>query len=260
MAIDAVAEAGEALAQAWRSHRRIAHFTNRLFPTHRAQAQAIQDAMASAIGERVVGWKVAGVPGPMVGRVFESALYQLPARLPAWLAAHAPMVECEWGFELLGDLPPRPGGYGDDEVSASVNLRMMIEIVGTRFENGKHLPDNETDRLAIIADNAAGTALCVGPVVHDWRAMRLLDVPITLTIDGGEAAPNNPTSLRTEPLDILVWLANELSGRNIGLQSGQFVTTGSANVLQAIRPGNEAVAVFGDFATLKLCMDRTSTP
>jgi len=252
-----IVEAARRLAAAWQAHDTLTGLPADLFPKSRAQAAAIQTQMANVIGEPVVGWKVAGVPGPMVGRVFESHLYQLPARLPASLSAHSPMVECEMGFELKSDLPPRDHAYSDAEVRHAVSLRFMVEIVGTRFLNGKHLPDDETDRLAIIADNAAGTALCVGPELPGWESLALLEMPVELRIDGARPAPGNPAELRTEPFKIMVWLANELSTRGIGLQAGQFVTTGSANVLQPLNPGSKAVATYGEHGSFTVSMDPT---
>ena len=247
--------AGQLLAQAWLGHHTLDALPAELFPNDRVEAAAIQIEMAKAIGEPVVGWKVAGVPGPMVGRVFKSSLYELPCSLPASLSAHAPMVECEYGFELTADLPARSEPYLGAEIVQAVQLRFLIELVGTRFAQGKHLPDDETDRLAIIADNSAGCGLCVGPLLPGWQDVSLLDIPVALHIDGGPSAPESPAHLRTEPLEIMVWLANELSNRGIGLFAGQYVTTGSANVFQPLRPGSEAVVTYGDFATLKLTMD-----
>lgn len=250
-----IVEAGQLLANAWLGRNTLDGLPARLFPNGRAEAAAIQVEMAKAIGEPVVGWKVAGVPGPMVGRVFKNSLYDLPCTLPASLSAHAPMVECEMGFELTCDLPARSEPYSIEEIRHASQLRFLIEIVGTRFAQGKHLPDDETDRLAIIADNSAGTALCVGPLLPGWEDVGLLDIPVTLRIDGGPPAPDSPAHLRTEPLAVMVWLANELSDRGIGLFTGQHVTTGSANVLQPLRPGSEAVVTYGDFATLTVSMD-----
>ena len=255
MADASIVEAGQLLAKAWRNRTTLDELPPQLFPKDRAEAAAIQVEMAKAIGEPVVGWKVAGVPGPMVGRVFKSSLYELPCSLPAAMRAHAPMIECEMGFELSADLPARSAAYGLDEIVSAVRLRFMVELVGTRFTRGKHLPDDETDRLAIIADNAAGCALCLGPLLPDWQSIALLQIPITLRIDGGPPAPGNPAQLRTEPLEIMLWLANELSDRGIGLASGQYVTTGSANVFQLLRPASEAVVTFGHYATVKLSMD-----
>jgi 2-keto-4-pentenoate hydratase len=255
MADTSIVEAGQLLANAWLNHHTLEALPAELFPNDRSEAAAIQMAMASAIGEPVVGWKVAGVPGPMVGRVFKSSLYDLPCSLPAALSAHAPMIECEMGFELSADLPARSTAYGVDEIVRAVRLRFMVEIVGTRFTHGKHLPDDEADRLAIIADNSAGSALCIGPVLADWQDVSLLQIPIELHIDGGPPAPGSPAELRTEPLEIMLWLANELSERGIGLFAGQYVTTGSANVFQALRPGSQALVTFGDHASVALSMD-----
>ena len=72
---------------------------------------------------------------------------------------------------------------------------------------------------------------------------------VELTVDGGSPVPSRPPpEMRREPLDVLVWLANDLSQRGIGLEAGQVVVLGAA----AIAPmGKELIANVGEASRIE---------
>jgi 2-keto-4-pentenoate hydratase len=242
--------AGILLAETWQDATTIDALPEALFPGDLGEAAAIQAAMARHIGEPVVGWKVGGAPGPLVGRIYASRLYRDPAALPLRLFP-ASGLECEIGFRLTRDLPARAEAYGEGEVCGAVVLAFTMELTGSRFTHGKHTAGDDHELRAIVADNAAAAGLVVGPEVADWRGLALLDIPVELRINGGAPQPPNPRAKRTEPAAVLVWLANELSARGIGLQAGQYVTTGSATLPLPLEPGDEAVAAYGGFGRIR---------
>ncbi len=239
------------LASAWRDGTPLEALSADVAPRDLDEAAAMQAAAAERLGHPVVGWKVAGQPGPMVGRVFSSRLFSNGATLPGHLL-RIPHVECEIGFRLLRDLPPLRGDYGEEEVAAAASLVFTMEIVDSRFAGGKVIPDDEDERLRIVADNAANAALVIGPEIAEWRALSLLEIPVELRIDGGAPEPENPIERRTEPLAVLTWLANELSRRGVGLRAGQYVTPGSATIPRPLPHGSRAIAHYGDHATMEI--------
>ena len=196
-----IAAAGQILADAWKNETLIDALPKDLFPDDIAQAIAIQDEMAKQIGEEVVGWKVAGRPGPLVGRIFESTVFTNPATLSKARFQKAG-VECELAFRLDEDLPPRQGEYGRDEVLDAANLVLTLEIIDRRFHNGIPIPNNDDEKLEIIADNAANGGMVVGPEVPGWRSMSLLDITVDLSIDGGPSQPLQPRDGRVDPADV----------------------------------------------------------
>lgn len=252
---DSIAKAGTLLAGAWSQSALLEGLPNYLYPKDVHEAAAIQSAMAAMIGDAVVGWKVAGAPGPMVGRIFASHCHQGAVTLPARQARHRPALECEIGFQVTQEFPAGATTYTRDEVAEAARLTFTIEIVGTRFANGRHIPDTEEQRLAILADNAAGAGLVVGPQLADWRDLQLLDIPVELRVDGGAKEPANPLP-RHDPVGTLHWLVNELSDRGIGMRAGQFVTTGSATKLCELKPGSSAVATFGDYGVIEVALEK----
>jgi 2-keto-4-pentenoate hydratase len=247
---DRVKKAGSLLAEAWMSSTQIEQLSDDLFPRSIEEATQIQDVMADAIEDKVAGWKVAGRPGPLLGRVFEAHVYQAPVDLPV-NRYHNLLMECEVGFRMTADLPARAAPYGEDEVLDSAIATCNLELVDTRFINGKHIPENDRHVLQICADNAAHAALVVGPDIPDWRAVDLTSIDVVARIDGGEALAKNSGGIE-RPEVTLVWLANTLSDRGIGLSEGQYITTGSLTHPSALRRGNQVTAAFGDFGAISL--------
>ena len=108
----------------------------------------------------------------------------------------------------------------------------------------------DAEMLVNIADNGGNLGLVNGPVVEDWQRRSLLDITVDLSIDGGESRPLLPKENRTEPFDVLLCAANELSRRGIGVKAGQIITPGSVNVPVPLPVGSTAVAVFEDLGQI----------
>lgn len=245
-----IEKAGQLLAGAWTSSIQVEAFADDLFPRTIAQATRIQDAMAARIDDEVVGWKVAGRPGPLLGRVFASHLYKTPAQLAAKRYPDL-LLECEIGFRMERDLPPRPEPYSEDEVLDGAMAMCSLELVGTRFVNGKCIAENERDLLQICADNAAHAALVAGPEIPDWREVDLTSIAVAARIDEGDLLARNANPIE-RPEVTLVWLANTLSDRGIGLAAGQYVTTGSLTLPAALRRAKRVAAAFEGYGEISM--------
>ena len=239
-----IAQAAEKLANARLENERIGRLSGELRPQDRRAAVAIQDEMARLIGQEVVGWKVGG---ELVGRVFQPNLAKSPAALPEKEYGGG-IVEAELGFRLLSDLPARPAVYDFDEVAEQVVLVPAFELAGSHFSGEPLDTQVETDFLLAYADNGLQLGVVVGDDISDWQDMSLRDMSVELTVDGGSPIPGRPPEMRREPLDVLVWLANDLSQRGIGLEAGQVVVLGAA----AIAPmGKELIATFGEHSRIE---------
>ena len=239
-----IAQAAEKLANTRLENKRIERLSGELRPQDRETAVAIQDELARLMGHKVVGWKVGG---ELVGRVFEPNLLKSPAALSEKEYGHG-IVEAELGFRLLSDLPARPAAYDSDEVAEHVVLVPAFELAGSCFLGERLDTQIETDFLLAYADNGLQLGIVVGDDINDWSEMSLRDMRVELTVDGGSPVPSRPPQMRREPLDVLVWLANDLSQRGIGLEAGQVVVLGAA----AIAPmGKELIANFGEASRIE---------
>ena len=148
MADDRIARTAALFAQAWRDDTIIDAVPGDLAPRDLAEATAMQDAMAAALGEDVVGWKIAGKPGGPMGRIFASTSFENGATLPLPRYARN-IMECEVGFRLKRDLPPREAPYEREEVAAAGG-KPRVDVF-----DWIHLPDLIVDGAKrFIADHA----------------------------------------------------------------------------------------------------------
>lgn len=104
------------------------------------------------------------------------------------------------------------------------------------------------DALSEIADSGNSGGAVIGPEIPDWRSRNLLETEVELRVDGGARVRTYCGEWRRDPLDVMAWLVSSLGRRNIGLEAGAFVLTGSVTEPQAIVPGSSAVATFGGAA------------
>lgn len=196
-------------------------------------AYQIQDALLDLLGIPSKGWflactapamqKAHGLPGPYFGRMLGDAILDSPA-VVAVPPGRAQSLEIELVFRLGADLPPRARPYDREEVAAAVAaMHPGIEIVESRF----------TDLLAIdgptmVADNGTDGLLVLGPGVAAWRELDRAGLAVSMTKDGVEASGGAGGNVMGDPLNALVWCANELSRRGLGLRAGETLNTGNA--------------------------------
>ncbi len=213
-------------------------------PADLAGAYAIQDALVDALGGRTVGWKIGasnagaqqmlGVDGPIYGRVLEGTLFANGSTVPASLFTNPPLAECEIGFELGTDLPADAAPFDRATVLAAVRAVVpTIELVSHRYVGTA----GEVGGVRLVADNALAAALVVGPRNDPSVAPTLPAAPVAMLLDGAEVARGDGSAVLGDPVEALVWLANELATRGLGLRAGDVVTTGSCTGLTPLPLG-----------------------
>lgn len=262
MAHNATQRAAELLAQAWMKPGKVERFPDELRPKSREDAYAIQDAMASIIGQASTGWKLgatspamrrkAGHDGPIIGRIFEEVTFFSPARLPIARFPHA-RVECEFAFRLLTDIPARPNGYTAEELSHAVTLHLAVEIIGNRYPDDRDFPRLST--IDEIADNGTGIGFVFGAEIHDWRNLDLRQLVIDMQVDARPLAENFLGEDRCQPIESLAQAVEILGSRGIDLNKGNYVSTGAATDPQPVTKGSTVWATFGDLGTVAIAFD-----
>lgn len=258
MTHDEVKRAGGILAQAWLAARPATAFPDELRASNRAEAFAIQDAMARIIDQPVRGWKLgatspamrrrAGHDGAIIGRVFESVTYHSPARLPAGRFPHA-RVECEFAFRMLDSVPVRAKPWTAAELAGRATLHLALEIIGNRYPKTPNAWKPST--LDEIADNGAGIGFVFGAQVSDWADLDLQNLEIDIRVDENPSAENFLGPDRCQPVEALVEAANTLSARGIAIDRDQYVSTGAATDPQPVVSGSRVVARFADLGTIE---------
>lgn len=240
-----VERCAESLLAARRTGQTLPRWSAEQRPQSLVQAYAIQEMVAQRSGIATAGWKLGctslemqkklGSDGPIAGRVFASHLYPDGAAIQG---ARPDMqgLEAEFAFCMAHDLPAREVPYSHDEVLAAIGtLHPAIEQVESRFTEGHGLPI-----LDIVADNASHGRLVVGPALANWRNLYLPDCAITLHAGDSLLAQGEGRAVLGDPLTAMLWLANHLSARGLGLRAGEFVTTGTCTGLTPVPSGVRA--------------------
>jgi 2-keto-4-pentenoate hydratase len=209
-------------------------------PTTIAEAYAIQDQVAGALGT-IGGWKV-GAKSPTA----EPTCAPLPAKLVLASPQSFPAgtfalngVEAELAFTVARDLPPRSAPYHGAEMSAAMaSVHPAIEVVDSRFVDLAN-----TDALSVLADFQSNGALVIGvgavpdSLTFEAQVVRL-DSDGVRVID---ARASNPAGNLAR---LLAWLANHAGARSGGLRRGDVITTGSWTGLRFCSPGARVHADF----------------
>ena len=224
--------------QLWQARRSgsVVHVDDVSNPKSSEEAYAIQQEIAALCGEPSRGFKVGstslaaqrmlGTDEPGSGLLLAPYVYESPARIPIE-PAHTPAVEGEFVLKLGRDLPPRAAPYAIEEIADAVAaVAGGIEVVGTRFSGGLA----GKGRLLITADCGANIALVCGPWREDLSALDLKTHRVAMTINGAVRGTGTGERALGNPMNVVLWLANQQSARGRGLKAGEGCCHGSRRV------------------------------
>jgi 2-keto-4-pentenoate hydratase len=227
-------------------------------PRSSQEAYAIQHEIAALCGAPSRGFKVGstslaaqqmlGTNEPGAGLLLAPYVYDSPARVSI-APAHTPAVEGEFAFRLGRDLPPRSIPYTlDDMPDAVAAVAGAIEVVGTRLSGGLA----GKGRLLVTADCGANIALVVGSWRHDVRSLDLKAHSVAMIVNGTLRGTGTGERALGDPMNVLLWLANQQSAAGRGLKTGEIVATGTCTGLDPVRPGDRVQADFGDLGLVEI--------
>jgi len=225
------------------------------------EAYAVQDEVLRRLGHPAVGFKIGstsaeaqrllGTSEPGSSPVLAPYLFETPARVTI-TSDHMPAVEGEFAFRLGRDLPPRVEDYRSEEVADAVDaVAGAIEVVGTRIAGGLA----GKGRYLVTADCGANIALVVGRWSADWRRLDLPDHPAAMAVNDVPKGAGTGARALGDPMNVLVWLANQQSKRGRGLFEGEYVSTGTCTGLDPVKPGDRVRADFGELGAVEVEFD-----
>ena len=218
--------------------------------------------MIERLGWPTAGWFCActntviqdmlGLAEPYCATLLADFIFDSPATLKS--AEFPPiLLECEFGFKLMRDLPARAEPYTRDEVETAIaSVHPTIEVVAG------HLRDwTNQDVFSVIADNGTDGALIVGEGTENWRTLDLINARVQLMVNGKVERQGSGANVLGDPLDAFVWLANSRAGaKGAGLKAGHIHNTGTATDICWVEPGDEAVAEFGALGEVRLTLQK----
>jgi 2-keto-4-pentenoate hydratase len=84
------------------------------------------------------------------------------------------------------------------------------------------------------------------------RGLDLKTHPVAVTINGALRGTGTGARALGDPMNVLLWLANQQSAAGRGLKSGEIVSTGTCTGLDPVRPGDRVQADFGDLGRVEI--------
>ena len=256
MDLAAQRELARLLASLRRDGRQQSGLDARLVPPDKTTAYRVASMVADELGWTVGGWKIAAMKeemqqalrtdSPIYGRVF----FIEPTPFTVKHASLAsPIPEVEYQAKLGADLPPRAKPYAVEEVTDAVaSLHPGLELAECRFIHDAAFPPLP----AILADGAGSGTIVYGPAIAGWKTCDIPGQEATLSSNGRLRRKGTAAAALDHPMAPLTWLANELSRTGIGMKAGQMVSTGTLTGMLAPKQGEDYVADFGPFGTVKL--------
>lgn len=224
-------------------------------PADRAAGYAAQAELPGVAGRALLGWKIAAtsaagqahiaVGGPLAGRLLDGLTASDGATL-SLRGNRMRVAEPEFAFRFGRALAPRAMPYAVDEVLAAVaSLHSAIELPDSRYADFVRAGEAQ-----LLADNACAGQFVLGAAsTADWRAIDLAAHAVEGRVERGGALAlrrqGSGANVLGDPRVALAWLVNELSGLGLGLEAGQFVTTGTCVIPLEIAPGDAVTADFG---------------
>jgi 2-keto-4-pentenoate hydratase len=220
-------------------------------PSDLTAAYAIQDqhvaGLRAAHDATPIGYKVGctnataqkqlGLSEPFSGVLLDRFTRQSPASIPDGLCFMR-VIEAEFAFRLGRDLQaPFDARTVADAIAA---VLPAIEIVDSRYKSW-----TTVGALALIADQGS-TGLWVGGAERtDWQSFDLPRHQVRLLLNEQPIRDGVGGNVLGDPLASVLWLANDLARRGLGLKAGEVVSTGTCIEVYFAAPGDRVQADFG---------------
>jgi 2-keto-4-pentenoate hydratase len=251
-------QAAALIAQSWRAASKRGDLPASARPHTLAEGYRAQALLPAALGDAVVGYKLAataatgqqhiGVNAPIIGRLLASRVVSDGSTL-AMQGNRMLVAECEFVFKLASDLPPREAPYQRDEVMAAVaSLHPGLEIPDSRFADFA-----SAGAAQLAADNACTHWMVIGAATDvNWRDENLAEHATCLRVNGQIVARGHGKDVLGDPRNALTWLANQCTVLGEGLRAGQVITTGVTGQPGAITNGDQITADLGEFGSVSV--------
>ena len=221
-----------------------------LRPTTTAEALAIQQAIVAKMGDRIGGWKccLPAADKLNVAPIFAKTIHTTsPGSIR--LERGVCRIEPEIGFRFKQDLPPRDKAYTDAEIKHALGgTHMALELIEKRYTGAE-----EVTYLENLADCLFNQGLYLGPEIPMDKAINSPEIDFVLT--QGAAKPFKGKHPNNGPILPVLWLANFLRDRGIGIQAGQVVITGSFAGVHEVQPNREFTIEYTGLGKLSVLLE-----
>ena len=221
----------------------------------RERAYAIQRARLEATAsdeDPHVGWKLGWTrltePGaeldPIVGHYLRSRVSRASEPFSTrWFTEGTAFAEPEIVFYLNRDLPG-PTVTREEVIEAIESVGIAMEFVHWRAEE-------PNTREHAIVDNGIAVGVILGEEQFDVANLDFSQIEGTVTVNSSDSRVGSTTTIMgVDPIEGLLWAANELPKYGMHLQAGQFVVSGTVCEPLPVSAGDSARIAFTGMGSL----------
>ena len=249
--MEIISKAGDALIAAAKSGVAIEPLRHEIGVTDIDQAYAIQEyvrAVRLKSGGKIVGKKIGltsvavqkqlGVDQPDFGMLCADTHIPNGGSV-SYTDILQPKAEAELAFILKADVPLQP--TMDDVIQAIDCVKASIEVVGSRIVNWDiRITDT-------VADNASASHFVLGDQKVNLDEVDLTGCGMKLYVNNELRSEGSGAACLGNPLNAVLWLANEMGRRNTPLQAGDIILSGALGPMVPIVAGDHILAKIDGF-------------
>lgn len=216
--------------------------------------------------EARVGWKIGwsnqidprvGID-PVFGYIMESNVFEPGEPVPTTTFINGQAgVEAEVAIWLNADLPG-PTVTRDDVIAATEEVAGVIELLAPRVGPGE---DGGLSHDHGIVDNVFHIGVIFGSTRMSLDEVDLSAETVSVEINGEAAAEGRmATTLGRDPIEAVVWVANELITNGHHLHAGDFVITGTVAGAPQVGAGGTARLVYSSLGAIEMTVEGEPDP
>jgi 2-keto-4-pentenoate hydratase len=110
--------------------------------------------------------------------------------------------------------------------------------------------------LAIVSDFGLNEAFVFGRPIDRWREKDLSTTRIQIRLGDETVGRGRGSEVPGGPVGAVVWLANHLSARQVGLKPGDWISTGACGGMYTAAVDGRATADFDELGTVHVSFGR----
>jgi 2-keto-4-pentenoate hydratase len=209
-----------------------------------------------------VGWKIgwSNQPDPNVaidpafGHVMASNLLEPGVEVPFDRLINGKTgVEAEVVFWLDKDLPG-PTVTREDVIDATAEVAAAIELIEPRVAAyGSEALDWPNRHNHGIVDNIWHIGVMFGPIRVSLDEIDFTTETVTVAVNDEPVLEGRMSwTMGRDPIEGVVWIANEMLKYGYQLSAGDFVITGSVVYKASVLPGSTAILTYSSLGTMQM--------
>lgn len=215
------------------------------------------------LSDERVGWKIgwSNQPDPEVeldpafGHIMASDVLEPGAEVPSsFLIDGRASLEAEVVFWLDENLPG-PEVTREDVIAATKEVAAAIEIIEPRLTHTSGELDWPNRHTHGVIDNVWHLGVVPGPNRVSLDDVDLAAETVTVTVNDDPPMEGRfGWTMGRDPIEGVVWLANEMLEYGHQLRAGDFVITGSVVYRPGLVPGDTATLEYSSLGTMKIAL------